>query len=227
MERKQATLNSLSNSFSIAELTTGFNFRGSFIEQLTPLLLLLFICHTPVALIWLKIIPFEHRFYAFLIALPGLVFFCFYRRYRLAELGFRIDTLKRALEPNLVFCAIGGMTLYIAYKAGVLTPKSHRLFPYIYVVYIFFLGPVQEIIFRGILFTETKRIQNGSNRLFLWVSTLSFFFLHVIYRNPQMLVIAFISGLVWGVIFMKRPNIWGVALSHSFLGAFAMLLGLI
>lgn len=227
MERKQATLNSLSNSLSLPELMTGFNARGGFIEQFTPLLLLLFICHAPVALIWLEIIPFEHRFYAFLIALPGLAFFCFYRRYRLEELGFRIDTLKGALEPNLVFCAMGGITLYIVNKTGMLTPNSHRLFPYFYVVYIFFLGPVQEIIFRGILFTEMKRIQNGSNHLFLWVSTLSFCFLHVIYRNPQMLVIAFISGLVWGIIFMKRPNIWGVAFSHSVLGAFAILLGLI
>ena len=224
MERKQATL----NSFSIPKLTTEFNVRGRFIEQFMPLFFLLFICHVPVALVWLQIIPFEHRFYAFFFALAGLAYFCFHRRYRLDELGFRIDTLKSALELNLLFCAIGGMTLYISCKAGLLIPKNHNYdFFHIYVVYIFFLGPVQEIIFRGILFTETKRIQSGSDRLFLWISTLSFSFLHVIYRHPQILVIAFISGLVWGVIFIKRPNIWGVALSHSFLGTIAMVLGLI
>lgn len=223
MERKQATL----NSFSILEFTTGFNGRGRFIEPFMPLFLLLFMCYAPVALIWLEIIPFEYRFYAFSFALTGLVYFCFHRRYRLAELGFRIDTLKSALKLNFLFCAIGGMTLYISYKAGLLIPKSHNYyFSYTYLAYIFFLGPVQEIIFRGILFTETKRIQNGSNRLFLWISTLSFCFLHVIYRHPQILVITFISGLIWGAIFIKRPNIWGVAISHSFLGTLAIAFGL-
>ncbi|HAR33236.1 MULTISPECIES: CPBP family intramembrane glutamic endopeptidase [Desulfobacter] len=224
MERKQATL----NSFSIPELTTGFNIRGRFIGQFKPLLSLLFICYAPVALIWLKIIPFEHRFYALFFALAGLAYFCFHRRYRLEELGFRIDTLKSAMALNLLFCAIGGMALYISYKAGLLIPKNHNYyFSHTYLIYIFFLGPVQEIIFRGILFTETKRIKSGSNRMFLWISTLSFCFLHVIYRHPQILVIAFISGLIWGTIFIKRPNIWGVALSHSFLGALGIVLGLI
>lgn len=223
MERKQAIL----NSFSIPELATGFNVRGSFIEQFTPLFLLLFLCHTPVVLIWLKIIPFEYRFYAFFFSLAGLACFCFHRRYRLDELGFRIDTFKNALEPNLIFCAIGGMTLYILFKAGFLTPRDHGELFHNYMVYILFLGPVQEIIFRGVMFTEAKRIQSGGNRLFLWISTLSFSFLHIIYRHPQILAIAFISGLVWGIIFIKRPNIWGVALSHSLLGTFAMLLGLI
>ncbi len=222
MERKQATL----NLFSIPELITGFSVRGRIMEQFTPLFLLLVTCQTPVVLIWLKIIPFEYRFYAFFFALAGLTYFCFHRRYRLDELGFRIDTLKSAMELNLLFCAIGGMALYISYRAGLLIPKNQNSFSFIYVVYIFFLAPVQEIIFRGILFAETRRIQSCSNRLFLWVSTLSFCFLHVIYGNPQILIIAAISGFIWGILFIKRPNIWGVALSHAFLGSLAMVLGL-
>lgn len=224
MDRKQAILNSYS---VLPGFISGINARGRFIEQFSPLLFLLFICQAPVVLIWLEIIPFEYRFYAFFFALTSLIAFCFHRRYRLDELGFRIDTLKSAMELNLLFCAIGGLALYTACRAGWLIPKNENPFSYIYMVYIFFLGPVQEVIFRGILFTETKRIQKESNRLFLWVSTLSFCLLHLIYRHPQILLIALVSGLIWGIIFIKRPNIWGVALSHSFLGAFAMALGLI
>lgn len=222
MNRKQAIL----NSFHIPKLTAEFNDRVRFIEQFKPLFFLLFMCHAPVILIWLKIIPFEYRFHAVFFALAALAYFCFHRRYRLDEIGFRIDTLKSAMELNLVFCAVGGMILYLSYKAGLLIPRSQNSIPVIYAVYIFFLGPVQEIIFRGILFAEMKR-KSYSNQLFLWVSTLSFCLLHIIYRHPQILVIALISGLVWGILFIKRPNIWGVAFSHSVLGAFAMALGLI
>lgn len=223
MNRKQITL----NSFSLPEFATDFNTRGPFFGQIKPLFFLLFMCHGPVALIWLKIIPFEYRFYALFFALAGLTFFCFQRRYSLDELGFRTDTLKNALELNLRFCAGGAIVLYLSYKTGLLIPKNHTYLPYAYLFYIFFLGPVQELFFRSILHTEIKRLKIYSNRLFLCISTLSFCFLHVIYGHPQMLVIALVSGLAWGIIYIKQPNIWGIALSHSFLGALAMILGFI
>ena len=227
MERKQITLNSL----SIPELAAGFGVQGrviDFIEQVKPLFFMLFMCQAPVVLIWLKIIPFEYRFHALFIALAGLVYFCFSRRYRLAELGVRTDTLKNALELNLWFCAIGGMILYLSLKAGVLIPRDHNAsVPHTYVTYIFFLGPVQELFFRSILYAEMQRGQFYSNRLFLCISTLSFAFLHVIYGHPQMLVIALVSGLVWGILYIKQPNISGVALSHSFLGALSMIFEII
>ena len=77
------------------------------------------------------------------------------------------------------------------------------------------------------LFAEIQRIPGSGTRFFLFISTLSFCFLHIIYNHPPLLMIALISGLVWGIIFIKVPNFWGIAFSHSFLGALAMVLGLI
>lgn len=227
MNPKQATL----DSFSIVETEKEINIHGQvaykFSDLYRPLFLLLFLCHAPVVLIWLKIIPFEYRFFVVFCSLAALACFCFYRQYSLVELGFRIDNLKSSLVWNLFFCVVGGIGLVLMHRAGFLRPKSQNYFPHVYLFYFFFLGPVQELIFRAILFSEIKRIPGLGNRFFLFISTFSFCLLHIIYNHPPLLVIALISGLAWGIIFIKKPNIWGIALSHSLLGTLAMVLHLI
>jgi hypothetical protein len=68
-------------------------------------------------------------------------------------------------------------------------------------------------------------------RWILLLSSLSFCFLHIIYRHPPLLIIAFTiaftSGLAWSAIFTKWPNIWSITLSHALLGALAISLGAI
>ena len=227
MNQKQATL----GSFSLIETEKGIHIQGQAAnglrEPFWPLLLLIFLCHAPVVLIWLKLIPFEYRFFAFFFTLAGLVCFGFHRQYGFSELGFRTDNLKSSLAWNLLFCAAGGVGLFMMYRAGFLRPKTQTYLPHVYLFYIFFLAPVQELIFRGLFFAEVKRSHSFGNLFFLLLSTLSFCFLHIIYNHPPLLVIALISGLAWGIIFIKRPNIWGIALSHSLLGTLAMVLGLI
>ncbi|MEA2059939.1 MAG: CPBP family intramembrane glutamic endopeptidase [Thermodesulfobacteriota bacterium] len=161
-------------------------------------------------------------FTSFSVPLAGLGYICFKRRYGFREIGFRTDNLKSALIWNLVFCAAGGIGVYIIYHAGIMRPEIRNYLPHVYLFYIFFLSPVQEIFFRGILFAELNRAGIHSTNLFLLVSTFSFCFLHIIYRHPLILIITFIGGLAWGTIFIKRPNIWAVSLSHSLLGALAM-----
>ncbi len=191
------------------------------------LFLLAFTVYAPSALIWMEIIPFTYRFYALFSVLAGFSLYGLRRRYSLAELGFRADNLRRSLTWNLLFCAIGAVGLYATHQAGILRPNNPIYLPATYVFYIFFLGPIQEVIFRGILFAEMKRIGLADPRWMILLSTLSFCFLHIIYNHPPLLIITFVSGLCWGMIFVKQPNIWGISLSHSLLGALAMYLGVI
>nr|WP_321402221.1 CPBP family intramembrane glutamic endopeptidase [uncultured Desulfobacter sp.] len=227
MNSKQATL----AAFSVAKTEQKINIHGQGAAQIRAsyrsLFLLLFLCHAPVAFIWLKLIPFEYRFFACFCALGALVWFCVSRQYSLAELGFRTDNLQSSLVWNLVFCVAGGIGLVFMQKAGFSRPQSQTTSVYVYLFYFLFLGPAQELLFRGILFSEIKRIPGLGNRFFLCISTLSFCFLHIIYNHPPLLVMAMVSGLAWGIIFIKRPNLWGVTLSHSLLGTLAMLLYLI
>lgn len=222
-----------SDAVSILGKTQGFSDYGKdrpAFRQADILWFILFIFsmfYVPAILIWTQILPYEYRFYTFSFVLVCFLFYCGRRRYSFRELGFRMDNLRNSLRWNLLFCALGAAGLYMTYKIGYLRPKHANTLPYVYAVYIFFLGPVQEVIFRGILFAEMKRIRIFNQKWILIISTLSFCFLHIIYRYPPLLIITFMSGLVWGIIFMKWRNIWGIALSHSVLGALAMFLGVI
>jgi len=192
-------------------------------------LLFVLVCafFVPSTLIWVEIIPFEYRFYAFFCVLTGFSLYCLRRRYSLHELGFRADNLRSSLTWNLLFCALGAVGLYATHTAGILRPSSPTYLPSMYILYIVFLSPIQEVVFRGILFAEMKRIGLADHRWMILISTFSFCFLHIIYNHPPLLIITFASGLAWGIIFAKRPNIWGISLSHSLLGTLAMFLGVI
>lgn len=195
--------------------------------RFAPLFILLAMFHAPVILIWLKIIPFEYRYHTLFCLLVGLISYIYSRRYSFYELGFRTDNLRSSFNWNLVFCAVGAIGLYLTYNSGFLRPKTGNHFSWIYIFYILFLAPLQEFFFRGVLFAEMKRSRVVDDRFMLMISTFSFCFLHIIYHHPPMLIIAFISGLAWSGLFTKCPNIWGISFSHSFLGALAILLGVI
>ena len=191
------------------------------------LLLLLSGCYLPVLLLWSGLIPFAYRFYILPAVLAFYIACSFFRGYHLDELGFTTANLIHSLRWNLLLCLFGTFGLYLVYTLGFIRSNHTHYLPWIYAAYIFFLAPVQELIFRGILFAEMKKNQITDKRLILLISTCSFCFLHIIYRHPPMLVISAACGLLWGIIFLKWPNIWGVSLSHSLLGALAMFLGVI
>ena len=191
------------------------------------LCMLFFSLYMPAVLIWSDIIPFHYRFHILFCILAGFLFCCFLRRYSFHELGFRTDNLGHSLRWNLLFCAFGAVGLYLIDKAGIGRQGHSNYFLWSYALYIFFLGPAQEIVFRGILFAEMRRIRIFNKKWILLISTLSFCFLHIIYNYPPLLVITFVSGLIWGLIFTKCPNIWATSLSHSLLGALAMFFRLI
>jgi membrane protease YdiL (CAAX protease family) len=189
--------------------------------------ILLVLLFTPALLIWSEIIPFRYRFHTLLCILAGFLTFCLIRRYSFYELGFRTDNFRHSLGWNLLFCVFGAAGLYLISRAGIVKPAHSDYFLWSYGLYIFLLGPVQEIVFRGILFAEMKRIRIFNRIWFLLLTTLSSCFLHIIYNHPPLLAITFASGLIWGLIFIRWPNIWTISLSHSLLGALAMFFRLI
>lgn len=190
------------------------------------LLILLSGLYIPVILLWSGLIPLQYRFHVSFLVIASFLIFSFQRRYRFRELGYRVDNFSSSLCWNFIFCLFGAVCLYSAHSFGLLNPVTNEN-QSIYVFYVLFLAPAQELIYRGILFAEMQRIRNVDNRLILIVSTASFCFLHLIYNHPPTIIISLVSGLIWGVIFMKCPNIWGVSLSHALLGAMALFLGVI
>jgi membrane protease YdiL (CAAX protease family) len=188
---------------------------------------MLTVLYFPVTLIWLGIIPFSYRFHALAILLTAWLVYTVMRKHGLRDLGFRCDNLKGSLFWNCILCAVGGCVIYVTYLAGYLRTSPIAIWPSSYIIYVFILVPIQELVFRSILFAEMKKINISDYRWLIAVSTVSFCFLHIIYKHPIILVITFCSGLIWGIIYNRYPNIWGVTMSHALLGSMAIAFGLI
>ena len=182
----------------------------------------------PVTLVWTGIIPFSYRFHTSAAVLAAMAGFCAIRRYSLYDLGFRSAGFGKSMAWNGLFCLTGALGLYLIHKAGFHRPRDPFIGPQIYLAYIFILAPVQEIFFRGLLFAEFSRSKLSDKRwVVILLTSLAFSFLHVIYHHPPMIPVTFLAGLAWGLDYDRHRNIWGISLSHGFLGSLAMVLGII
>lgn len=199
----------------------------NWMKLLVLLSFILMVLYFPVTLIWLGIIPFAYRFHALAVLLTAWLVYTVRRKHGLRDLGFRCDNLKGSLFWNGILCAAGGCIMYLTYLAGYLRTSPIAVWLPFYIIYVFILVPIQELIFRSILFAEMKKINISDYRWLIAISTVSFCFLHIIYKHPTILGITFCSGLMWGIIYNRYPNIWGVSMSHAVLGSMAIAFGLI
>jgi len=183
--------------------------------------------YTPVTLIWLDVIPFRYRFFLAFIVMALTIPYILKRGFNWSELGFRRDTLKGSLKWNLGITPFFLLLLYIFNKVGWIELAQVRLWPVFLFFYILVLTPVQEFFFRSILFAEMKKVRIRNPLPIIALSSLSYGFLHVIYQKPAMLVATLLMGAVWGCIYYKYPNFWGVTISHALLGAVAITAGMI
>ena len=197
------------------------------LEQRGFALGLLATCYVPVLLIWSGLIPFACRFQVLAAVLLVLVALGVNRGFDRRELGFTLAHSRQALGWNLLFLAVGAVALCALARSGWTMPRQSDYPLTAFLFYLLFLGPVQEVIFRGILFAEMRKCGIVDGKLLVLISTCTFCFLHIIYNNPSVLLLTLVSGFVWGVLFLRWPSIWGVSLSHSLLGALAMFLGIL
>lgn len=190
-------------------------------------LLLLLNCYLPVFLIWSGCIPFAYRFHVLALVMLGFLVHSLRRGYGLDDLGFTRQPGWDSIRWNLLFCLLGSIALYFTYRAGLLMPRTSSFTLSSFLFYMVILAPVQELIFRGILFAEMRRCQGLDSRMMVLISTFTFSYLHIIYNHPALLLITLVSGLVWGLLYLRWPSLWGISLSHSLLGALAMFLGVL
>jgi uncharacterized protein len=183
--------------------------------------------YAPVFLIWSGVIPFAFRFHVLAVVLMSFIVHSMRRGYRLQDVGYTLEHSWISIRWNALFCILGGIGLYLSYRSGWLMPRDYSYSLACFFFYIVILSPVQELIFRGILFAEMKRCRNIAPAIMVLISSVTFSYLHIIYHHPMLVLITFISGLVWGVIYLRWPSIWGISFSHSLLGALAMFLGVL
>jgi len=183
--------------------------------------------YAPVILIWAGVIPFQYRFAVMFCILTVIVSYVWLRKFNWSDLGFRRDTLKKSLIWNFATTLVFLSLIYFLYNAGLIGHETINFWPLFFVFYIIILTPAQEFFFRSLLFAEMKSRRFQRHWSVIILSSLSFCFLHIIYQHPMMMLVTFLMGLIWSIIYYKYPNFWGVTLSHAMLGTVAFSLGLI
>ena len=181
----------------------------------------------PPLLLWLRVIAFDWRFRVLLVM--TLVMLCYdcWRGMGPRELGFRRDTLRGSLLHNLaVSLLLVGLMLW-GFKAGVIRAPGNPGWRLFCVHDLLVSSPSQEFLFRSNLFALMNRSNIRGPFAQVTLSAVTYSFLHIFYNDPLTLAVTLFAGLLWGWIYYKYPNFWGVALSHAALGATAILVGLI
>ena len=183
--------------------------------------------YLPVLLIWLGIIEFEYRFRVLIILALLLAVYSFIRGHSLFALGLRADNLKNSFLLNAVWSFVLLAFLLTAFFAGAIRRPSVPDWEWFFLFYIFVSAPAQEFIFRSVLFAELDKAGIRSAFWQISATSLTYCFLHIIYNDWLTLAVTFAMGVVWGIIYYKNPNFWGVAFSHAVLGAVSILVGLV
>lgn len=197
------------------------------VQERQKVILIVFLIYIlPVLLVFLEVIPFSWRFYVLIFAAIVVVAIAYLYQFSPVELGFTNHNLKKSLTaislPTLIFT--GFMFIYYLTHGSRLDNSAYQ-----WLFYLFFVGvssPIQEFLYRGFLFAIFKR-----EKFATWVqivfSTLLYSFIHLIYKDIPTLVFTLIIGIIWGWNYAKFRNLYSIIISHSLLGAIAILVGLV
>lgn len=191
---------------------------------LTSIIILYYL---PPLLILVGLLPFAWRFQ--ILACMTVVMLAYDRQHgiSLKELGIRRDTLKGSLLLNAAASISLVVFIYFTFKAGLIRVPVIPGWKLFFAYYLFISSPSQEFLFRSNFFALICRLGFGGPVLRVIASAVTYSFLHIIYKDPITLLATLAAGLLWGWIYHRYPNFWGVAFSHAVLGTVSILVGLI
>jgi CRP-like cAMP-binding protein len=147
------------------------------------------------------------------------------------DMGIRMGNLWRSIAVGLLISipALAGMAyfrtrLYPELEGTpLLDPQLISLSVYTYIL----IAALQEWICRGVFLTSIASLMPGKTRPMaaIVISSLVFSTLHLHYSS-SLAVVALLTGIVWGWLFLKYRNLAGPIISHFILGNAATLMGL-
>lgn len=191
------------------------------------LLLLALVYYLPPILLWVRIIPFELRFYVLIVMAIIMAAYSYLRGFSLRELGFRKDTLVGSLFWNGLLSFVFVALMILAYQAGWIRKPTIPTWSMFFVFYVLVSSPSQEFLFRSTMFAELNRCGVEKALWQVLISAITYCFMHIFYKDAITLAVTLFMGVVWGVIYRRYPNFWGVAFSHAVLGVVSILVGII
>jgi membrane protease YdiL (CAAX protease family) len=183
--------------------------------------------YVPPLLIAFGVIPFAWRFVVLVAVAAALAVVALARGTPARALGLRRDNLKPALAVNAVLSLVLGAALLIAWRQGLIRAPRQVDWWWFAPFYVLVSCPAQEFACRGFLFAEMERYGITGAGPQIAVSAFTYAFLHVVYWDTLAFLAPLAIGVVWGLIYRRWPNLWGVVLSHAVLGLISISVGLV
>jgi hypothetical protein len=181
----------------------------------------------PVLFLLAGIIPFAYRFHTLLISSFIIGLLALLQGYSLKDLGIKNDVFIPSIKWNIVLLILLAIPMLIICMAGAIRQPDIPEWAWFFVFYVLVSSPIQEFAFRGFLFAIMRHAGIMNSAYLILNSALIYCIAHIFYQDILTTVVTFVMGIIWGYLYYKYPNIWGVSLSHAVLGALAILVGII
>ena len=166
---------------------------------------------------------FEITLYSFIFVYAPLMipayFVAVQQKFTLEQLGVTSKNIIRYLPLALLVGIFIGQGEYWTIKANYLIPDLSLISVLkLSIVMIFFVGLVEELIFRSILQTrleETLGLFPG-----LIIASFLFGMMHSVYGTPYEILYTALAGFAFGVLFQKTRNLPVTAIAHGCVNIF-------
>lgn len=157
----------------------------------------------------------------------GAGIYAYRREFSWSDVGFTARGLPRSLLLNLLIVAVAtGVIVLLAGPRLFDAPRMPRVFSWFPLFYIFLSCPAQEFLYRGLLFGLLERAGLRHPALLILLTASAYASMHILFLKPLIVPLTFAIGLVWGVLYWRVRNLWGLIVAHIVLGFLSMAAGL-
>lgn len=186
-----------------------FVWRGLLFSVLVAYALWFFTFSTGFSSFWLRL----------LLSVGVLLFISFklrgrdlFRSFRIGVVGVSIGLLVGIALYLLLFFGYALLEPYVAMSAGEIYQLKEESEPPYIALLLVFTSIGEETYWRGFLLHNIR--ERLKDRYALLAATLTYSMVHVWTMNAPLMLIAFIAGAFWGVLYMRTGSLVPPILSH-------------
>lgn len=174
----------------------------------------------PVLLIVGGFIPLNQRGIVLITIVVLIVLVSITEKIPLKTLGIRTDNLKKSFVPYFLFTLAGAIGLFILSQILDKSPLP-EWWTYSHLQWAFLpISIMQEFGYRAFLQTKLQKLLVPWQAILL--TTLLYSGMHILWKDPLIILMTFIGGLGWGYLWYKYPNLYLISISHTVLNFLAI-----